>query len=221
MPTPPEPHQSPSVGQRLSEARLARGLSLSDAERQTRIARRYLQALEADQFGILPAPVYARGFLRNYARFLGLDDRELMAGLSLSQPPPSVLPVIPQRRNPYVWLVAGAAFGAGLLLWVFLGLGVYQSLEGLIEDIGGESPQPTPIVTTPGPAFSCADLRGRAALSAEEQEWFSANCVTPTPSEPTAVPGRTSCEEIRGTDYRSEAERDFFLGNCLTPPAGG
>jgi cytoskeleton protein RodZ len=176
--------------------------------------------LEADQFGVLPAPVYARGFLRNYARFLGLDDRELMAGLSLSQSPPSVLPVIAQRRNPYVWLVAGAAFGAGLLLWVFLGLGVYQSLEGLIEDIGGESPEPTPIVTTPVPAFSCVDLRGRDSLSPEEQDWFSTNCVTPTPAEPTPVPGRTSCEEIRGTDYRSEAERDFFLGNCLTPPAG-
>jgi Helix-turn-helix domain len=220
--TPQDPHGTPSVGARLSAARNARGLSLSDAERQTRIARRFLQAMEADQFDVLPAPVYARGFLRNYARFLGLDEKELLAGVSLGEQRPHVLPVVPQRSNPVLWMVAGVAFGAGVLLWVFLGLGVLGSIEGLIDDIDldGEPAAPTPIVATQTPAPSCDDLEGRESLSAEEQAFFSANCATPTPPGPTPVSDRTSCDEIRGTDYRSDAERSFFLENCLTPAPG-
>src|SRR5215210_2101001 len=53
------------LGSLLIRAREARGLTLEDAERDTRISRRYLQALESEQFEVIPAPVYARGFLRS------------------------------------------------------------------------------------------------------------------------------------------------------------
>ena len=52
------------LGTLLVRAREARGLTIEDAERDTRISRRYLQALESEQFDVIPAPVYARGFLR-------------------------------------------------------------------------------------------------------------------------------------------------------------
>ncbi|MCA9845367.1 MAG: helix-turn-helix domain-containing protein [Dehalococcoidia bacterium] len=67
------------LGSWLVEAREARGLTLEDAERDTRISRRYLQALEEEQFTVIPAPVYARGFLRSYSQYLGLDPQEAMA----------------------------------------------------------------------------------------------------------------------------------------------
>lgn len=67
------------LGSLLTRAREARGLTLEDAERDTRISRRYLQALEAEQFEVIPAPVYARGFLRSYAQYLGLDPQEALA----------------------------------------------------------------------------------------------------------------------------------------------
>ena len=66
------------LGSLLVRAREARGLTLEDAERDTRISRRYLQALEAEQFEVIPAPVYARGFLRSYAQYLGLDPQETL-----------------------------------------------------------------------------------------------------------------------------------------------
>jgi hypothetical protein len=66
------------LGSRLMRAREARGLTLEDAERDTRISRRYLQALEAEQFEAIPAPVYARGFLRSYSQYLGLDAQEML-----------------------------------------------------------------------------------------------------------------------------------------------
>ncbi|MGE5597113.1 MAG: helix-turn-helix domain-containing protein [Hyphomicrobiales bacterium] len=67
------------LGSALVRAREAKGLTLEDAERDTRISRRYLQALETEQFNIIPAPVYARGFLRSYSQYLGLDPQEMLA----------------------------------------------------------------------------------------------------------------------------------------------
>jgi transcriptional regulator with XRE-family HTH domain len=67
------------LGSWLIRAREARGLTLEDAERDTRISRRYLQALEEERFEVIPAPVYARGFLRSYSQYLGLDPQEAMA----------------------------------------------------------------------------------------------------------------------------------------------
>jgi cytoskeleton protein RodZ len=67
------------LGEWLRHARETRGLTLEDAERDTRISRRYLLALETGELDMIPAPVYARGFLRSYAQYLGLDPQEAMA----------------------------------------------------------------------------------------------------------------------------------------------
>ena len=61
------------IGNNLKEARLRRRVDLMDAENATKIRSKYLAALETEDFDILPGPVYARGFLRTYARFLGLN----------------------------------------------------------------------------------------------------------------------------------------------------
>jgi cytoskeleton protein RodZ len=61
------------LGRLLAETRAAKELSLADVEVATRIRQRYLDALEVGAFGDLPRGAVARGFLRTYARFLGLD----------------------------------------------------------------------------------------------------------------------------------------------------
>lgn len=66
------------IGQVLSRTRERRGLSLSEVQTQTNIRLRYLEAMEAGDFSVIPGEVYARGFLRTYARFLQLEDEELM-----------------------------------------------------------------------------------------------------------------------------------------------
>ena len=76
------------IGERLIQAREERGLNLEDAERDTRISRRYLQALEEETFNIIPAPVYARGFLRSYSQYLGLDTASLLARFPQDTPSP-------------------------------------------------------------------------------------------------------------------------------------
>ncbi|GIW18523.1 MAG: hypothetical protein KatS3mg064_1680 [Tepidiforma sp.] len=66
------------IGDTLREARERRGLSIEQAAQETRISPRFLEALEAEEFDVLPAPVYVRGFLRSYANYLKLDPQPLL-----------------------------------------------------------------------------------------------------------------------------------------------
>src|SRR3954462_12158150 len=61
------------IGSSLREARLRQGLDFPELEQTTKIRGKYLRALEDEQFDVLPAQTYVKGFLRNYAEFLGLD----------------------------------------------------------------------------------------------------------------------------------------------------
>ncbi|MCA9994966.1 MAG: helix-turn-helix domain-containing protein, partial [Anaerolineales bacterium] len=67
------------LGQILREARENKGLTLEEVQAETRIHARFLTALEKGDYAVLPTPVHVRGFLRNYARFLGLDPQPLLA----------------------------------------------------------------------------------------------------------------------------------------------
>jgi len=69
----------PALGERFRAAREARGLSLSEVAEQIRIRSVYLGEIEAENWAAIGAPVYVRGFLRTYARFLGLDAEEAVA----------------------------------------------------------------------------------------------------------------------------------------------
>lgn len=62
-----------TLGEMLRDAREARGVSLGQAERETKIRQKFITALEDDSFASLPSPIHARGFIRNYAIYLGLD----------------------------------------------------------------------------------------------------------------------------------------------------
>ncbi len=62
-----------AIGSSLKEARLRKGLDLNAAADATKIRPRHLQALEDEQFDVLPGQTYVRGFLKTYAEFLGLD----------------------------------------------------------------------------------------------------------------------------------------------------
>jgi cytoskeletal protein RodZ len=66
-----------TVGDRLRDAREAKGVDLFRVERDTKIRHKFLAALEDGDFADLPGDVYARGFLRNYASYLGLDADEV------------------------------------------------------------------------------------------------------------------------------------------------
>jgi cytoskeletal protein RodZ len=107
------------------------GVSLADAERAIKVRAKYLEALENDEFGALPGDAYAKGFLRNYADWLGLDAKELLRQYDVVRPP-AVTGNLPEplehleidhthvpRRT---WIVVAAVVAVAFLLWVGAGL---------------------------------------------------------------------------------------------------
>lgn len=75
------PPDRDSVGAALKAAREAAGLSLGEVADRLKLSLKQLEAIEADRFEALPGAAFVRGFVRNYARFLGLDAAPLMARL--------------------------------------------------------------------------------------------------------------------------------------------
>lgn len=77
------------LGHILREARETKGYTLEDVQEEIRINAKYLKSLENGDYNALPTPVHVRGFLRNYARFLGLDPQPLLDRYEsyLSRPP--------------------------------------------------------------------------------------------------------------------------------------
>ena len=111
----------------LAQARLARGLTLEDAERSTRISRKFLVALEEHNYSVFPAPIYARGFLRTYCRYLGVDPEpqlaELPAGWTESHVTAAQLAPVSTRQPitiNFAWIIAGALLAAVIGLGIFL-----------------------------------------------------------------------------------------------------
>ncbi len=128
------------IGAILSAARRERGVSLSDAAAETRIRESYLAALEEEEFSALGGDVYVKGFLRSYARFLGLQPEPLLQQYrqqheALEEPPaaPRQRPLASPGtdRPPWAGLIGVAAL---LLLGVIL-------VVGLVT--GGDEPSAT------------------------------------------------------------------------------
>jgi cytoskeleton protein RodZ len=74
---PSEP-ETASFGSWLRRQREMREISLRDIADRTKISLRYLEAMEDDRFDLLPAPIFAKGFLREYARYVGLSPDEVV-----------------------------------------------------------------------------------------------------------------------------------------------
>lgn len=132
-----------SLGIRLRELREAKGVSLDDIARSTRVGRRYLEALESDSLGELPSPVFVKGFIRAYCEFLETSPDEALqlyreaAGETVKpERVQSVTLTKPSRRvGPLM---------VSLLLFIALGASLFALQIGLKS-----SQRPAPVVSEP------------------------------------------------------------------------
>jgi transcriptional regulator with XRE-family HTH domain len=161
-----------TIGETLREAREQLGLTLEEAERATRIRTHHLQALENEAWDSLPSPVQARGFLHNYADFLGLDPNAVLllyvdvlqqrraapapAAHAATTGPNTEVAVRRPRRISSDLVIASLVV---LAVMVVLGWGVQRVAAGFRErtlaDAAGASPtaavEPTVVPTEPLP----------------------------------------------------------------------
>ena len=91
-----------AIGETLRRERLKRNLDLQQISDELKLSRRFLEAIENEQFDRLPGGVFTRSFVRQYARLLGLDEEEMAAELvRLVEPPPDT-PPIEMKKQPSV-----------------------------------------------------------------------------------------------------------------------
>ncbi len=127
----------PALGDEFRAAREARHLSLNDVSEQLHIRAVYLDAIEHDDSSFA-APVYVRGFIRTYARFLGLDSETAVASFNAASGPATPKPHEPvaasplrsgRRPTPWLWVAALAAA-------VLMGFVGYKYVELQQKDAG-------------------------------------------------------------------------------------
>jgi len=159
------------IGETLRQARVAAGIQLDEAERTIRIRVRYLHALETENWGVLPAEAYVRGFLHTYADFLGLDGASLVEEYDRLVVPaaaerPSEMPLESPIRaaGSTVWRRAGtiamAVAVALVALFVVLAItgGSGEKHGGTRHRGGGKAGATKPTTTTTTPSEASVTL---------------------------------------------------------------
>jgi transcriptional regulator with XRE-family HTH domain len=232
----PLPEQ-PSVGAELRRAREAAGLSLQAVADRTKVRPGILTAIEEDAHDRLPALTYTIGFVKAYARTVGLDPvaaaeryrRESRKG----EPVPTLVDVEPleARRLPSPGLIIGslAVVVGALVLLAAWGLG---SFTGPLPD----EPVAPPVAATgetPGVAGApvptapvLAPAEGPVRLTAKDDVWIRISDPAGGPRffEGTLVKGQ-SLEVPQGRSLVLRAGRagalEVRVGNMLLPPLGG
>lgn len=196
----------PALGEEFRSAREARGLTLSDVAEQIHIRSVYLNAIENEEWPSIGAPVYVRGFIRTYARFLGLDAEAAVARFNDAVPAerpgshvaPTAIVEERDRTGPSLWAIVGGL--VALVLVAFVGYEWWQFNQGTANRAGAPlaaksavpAPQPTGARagSHPAPARNAvrspaAALHHQMAVRLTERSWLR-----------VTVDGRTQLEGI-------------------------
>ena len=183
------------LGEQLRAVRESQGISLSQAAVETRILQRYLVALEDGDYQHLPGDVYARGFIRNYAEYLGLSPEELMERYRQERGVTDPIQVVPATSAPRIRGFSIPSFFS--IFFVVLALvGVTYLILNLTGNLETDSrvaeERPTAPAATPSPlATTTPEPTSEAPLIAEgttpEPADGPAGGTSPT-EEPEATP---------------------------------
>jgi cytoskeletal protein RodZ len=176
-----------SVGERLRAAREAQGLTLDEIAASTRIPRRHLQTIEEGRYDGLPAPTYSAGFIKSWARRLGLNGQVLadefraeMGGIAVERT--QSLPYEPAdpRRTPPVGLAMLALLvGVVLLLGYLYWRGTTEQPSRIAATATDQAaPKPVapaaavPAAPVAAPAVTAPQPNGPVVIGASQDVWI-------------------------------------------------
>ena len=220
----PEPDSSgPMAGQRLAEARRALQISLHEIAKELHLDEAKVRALEANDFDILGAPVFAKGHLRKYAQLVHVDTADVLADYYKLNRTSAVPPVVSSRPRPRQELSPGpwivvivVVVIAATAYWWFTSRPPETSAPAIT------SQQPQPVEETPVALPTDAEDSNDAA---EDDDMIDDSASL----EPAAVPERTAPQSAApvavvaapGADVPTIAEGQVRLlvtysGDCWT-----
>lgn len=88
-----------TLGQILRETRTSKGLTLEQVEKATKIRKKFLHAIESDDYAVIPSQAYTKGFIKNYSEYLGLNSRNMMAFFRRQTEEVSKSSLLPKRAQ--------------------------------------------------------------------------------------------------------------------------
>lgn len=185
----PTAGRPPALPERLYAARERKGVDLYRAERDTKIRARYLSALERGEYKELPGDVYTKGFLRNYANYLGLDAEEVVTQWRRDRgdaPAGKTVLTVPRplaQSRPGLQFSPGVVVAA-LLTLMIVGIGVWLGVQ-----VMRFAKPPTLAITSPR----------EATVQLEET-------ATSYTLEGTSIPGATISIEMAGGTRTASAD---------------
>jgi cytoskeleton protein RodZ len=208
-----------AFGDRLRREREMRGITLDEITESTKISRRHLEALEGEHFAQLPGGVFNKGFVRAYARFLGLDEDQAVADYSAAS---NELPILEDKfpleiheadrdlnpRRSFLPLV----FAVAALVGVLVGYAFWIKSKPHNSASTGSARQSAPANAVTEPA---------AAEPASEPNTVSAPEPAKTPVQPVAAAPVTKSTppQIASVPRPPEAARDDTSADSVEAPA--
>lgn len=199
-----------TFGENMQREREMRGISLQEIALSTKIGVRSLQALEEEDFEKLPGGIFNKGFVRAYARYLGIDEEQAVADFQAARtekmPAPfgQTLQKVYQTQPPKE-SHSGIIVVIVLAVLVLGGLGYLGWRMKWLEKMhitSSSTAENVPVASTPPPdpsppAASAADGASPAAGQPVSQPTSSAATVT---SAPASTPGQTFLVEIKASE---------------------
>ena len=208
----------PSLPERLYAARERKGVDLYRAERDTKIRARYLGALERGDYKELPGAVYTKGFLRNYALYLGLDPEEVLLQWrrergDVKEAAPAI--VVPK---PIAAPRQGLTFSPSIVVFALLTVVVLAFAAYLGVQVLRFAKPPTIAVTQPA----------TAVLDVEETttSYLLEGTTLPGATVSIATPGRDPYQVTATSDGKWSSQVDLRRGrnqfdvNAVDPDTG-
>ncbi len=233
----------PRVGETLRRERVNRKLTLDQISHELRIAVRFLEAIEAEEFGKLPGAIFAKSFVRQYARVLELDADDLAAEVQrIIEPPvdtefPLVPPAEKETRNREIatgvlgfqgkWVITAVIVSASVLI-VFAAYSLWQRYGRLamVHEIASSAapatakrsrvaalPKEVPSQVNPAPAVDSAD-RSEPMVQTAAQE------PAPAPVQAVSASGaavRVVVDAVEPVWVRATADGKFIFAGTLEP----
>jgi cytoskeletal protein RodZ len=212
---------SAGIGAKLRQERVGKGLAIDDIARDTRIAPRFLEAIETDDYSSLPGLIFARNFVRQYALILHLDPDPLLAELPKHDESTAPLPNPPAQRarsgynrdrrlrslvSSIAWLVFAA--GVGVTAYIYFNhaprkiaspassaeIQIHARAAAPIGPPAGPStviPSTAATTTSPSASTTPATTPVQVSLTARERAWVQVSVDGKTTFIGTLTPNET------------------------------
>ncbi|MBM3776581.1 MAG: helix-turn-helix domain-containing protein [Acidobacteria bacterium] len=195
----------PSVGERLQQARQSQGLSLGEMARQLKLSVKQVEALERNDYRSFPGALWVRGFLRNYAKALGLDAEDLVAkaGLSVESKGESAAmtptPAEPARERRRMLMLTLGFIIVGLFVLGLLGqragdrpAGAEVAAPGTVPAVPAALPAQAPIVPSVNSVAPSSSAPATKPATVAPAASLPVPATVPAPSAPAQAPPASS-----------------------------